>query len=260
VDIYANELSITSDIFDDYNKIKRLKNMYSYLTAHELNSCRVDNDAIGIIYNILSNDPSKRDLLNFCYAFFHAPFETAEFDEYGVDEYLSHCWQYKGTECVGLAYASIMDSLAISFGNGEWKSTEQIYKDGEVAISVRNALNEKQLEEHADWIDSLKAIELVETTVSPDNKEIRIRDDHGKDKLRDFSKRICHSPYVIKVINSLPFNSKDTKFIKKVRADGVIECVLCWTDEGYGLAIKTTGRNLRETEKIAEILEEKYGE
>ncbi len=35
--------------------------------------------------------------------------------------------------------------------------------------------------------------------------------------------------------------------------------VLPWTDEGYGIVVKTTGRNIRETRRIGEIINERYG-
>jgi hypothetical protein len=38
----------------------------------------------------------------------------------------------------------------------------------------------------------------------------------------------------------------------------VIEIVLPWTDEGYGIAVQTTGRTRQETEKISKIIEEKF--
>ena len=38
----------------------------------------------------------------------------------------------------------------------------------------------------------------------------------------------------------------------------LIEIVLPWTDEGYGLIAKTTGRTIAETKKIAEIIEEEF--
>ena len=37
------------------------------------------------------------------------------------------------------------------------------------------------------------------------------------------------------------------------------DIVLPWTDKGYGVVVKTTGRTLRETERIGEIIEERYG-
>ena len=57
----------------------------------------------------------------------------------------------------------------------------------------------------------------------------------------------------------LPYNPYEQKFIKRVRENGLIEIVLPWTDKGYGMVVKTTGRNLRETKRIAEIIEEEFG-
>lgn len=101
-------------------------------------------------------------------------------------------------------------------------------------------------------------IHLFETTLKPEQKKISIRDDHGKDKLTEFAKKLVNSVYVIEVINSLPFNSKDTSFIKNISYDGKIELVLHKTDKGLGLVVQTTGRTKRETDKIAKILEKEY--
>lgn len=260
MEIYANELSITDKTLNDYEAIKNLAVAYRILADKGLGSCRISNEALNQIYNVLNcADPNKRNILCFVYSFFHAPFDTDEIVEDSADEYLLHNWSCDGKQCVGLSYASIMDSLSVSLGDSEWKSIVKIKKDDET-VDVRNVSNQTHVEEHSEWIDSLNDIVLVECNIKPEEKIIHLRDDHGKDKLSDFSKRICKSPYVISIINSLPFNSKDKNFIRKVKADGVIECVMCWTDKGYGLAIQTTGRNLRETERIAEILKEQYGE
>ena len=61
------------------------------------------------------------------------------------------------------------------------------------------------------------------------------------------------------MINSLPFNSHERKFIKRIREEGLIEIVLPWTDKGYGVVVKTTGRTIKETEMIGRIIMEKYG-
>ena len=66
-------------------------------------------------------------------------------------------------------------------------------------------------------------------------------------------------PYVVSVINSLPFNSHERRFIKKIRGEGLIEIVLPWTDKGYGVVVQTTGRTMKETELIGKIIMEKYG-
>ena len=86
-----------------------------------------------------------------------------------------------------------------------------------------------------------------------------MRDDHGKDVLEAFAKRICKSPYVIKVINSLPFNPKERNFINKVYDDGRIEIVLTDTDKGLGMVLQSTGSNHRETLAIAKMLADEYG-
>ena len=58
----------------------------------------------------------------------------------------------------------------------------------------------------------------------------------------------------------MPFSPNNRRrFIKRVHNDGLIEIVLPWTDEGYGVVVKTTGRNIRETERIGQIIYEEYG-
>ncbi|MEB3887254.1 putative CRISPR-associated protein [Lyngbya sp. CCY1209] len=94
----------------------------------------------------------------------------------------------------------------------------------------------------------------------PDRKPISLRDDHGKDILEDFSKKIRRSPYVLKIVNSLPFNPNQTNPIRRTTADGIVEFVLTWTDAGYGLCIQTTGRNLAETNSIAIHLNQEFAE
>lgn len=74
----------------------------------------------------------------------------------------------------------------------------------------------------------------------------------------DFSRRLVQSPYVVAVVNSLPYNPAAGNFIRRVHPDGKIELVLVWTDAGLGLVVQSTGRNLRETQAIAEILKDQF--
>jgi putative CRISPR-associated protein (TIGR02619 family) len=92
----------------------------------------------------------------------------------------------------------------------------------------------------------------------PERKTIDLREDHGKDILQAFAKKIRRSPYVKKIINSLEFNPKRTNSIRRTKPNGTIEFVLTWTDEGLGLCIQTTGRNLAETNSIALHLAKEY--
>lgn len=92
---------------------------------------------------------------------------------------------------------------------------------------------------------------VPQTDTPPDQKPIRIRDDHGKDVLLEFANKLVRSPYITKVVNSLPFNPKQANPIRQTSEEGMIEFVLTWTDPGFGLCLQTTGRNLRETNAIA---------
>jgi len=94
----------------------------------------------------------------------------------------------------------------------------------------------------------------------PEKKPINLRDDHGKDILEEFAKKIRRSPYVKKVVNSLPFNPKSRDEIRRTTPDGIVEFVLTWTDAGYGLCIQTTGRNQAETNTIALHLKNEYSQ
>ncbi|NBD31911.1 MAG: putative CRISPR-associated protein [Cyanobacteria bacterium] len=99
---------------------------------------------------------------------------------------------------------------------------------------------------------------VPQTDTLPEKKPIHLREDHGQDVLLPFAKKLTRSPYITKVINSLPFNPKQANPIRKTSADGIIELVLTWTDQGFGLCLQTTGRNLRETNAIAIHLVNKF--
>lgn len=257
MEVYANELSIKENTFDDYTNIKNLVDVYKGLKENGISSCRVSNEILIDMVRKIDSDPQKRNVLNFIYAFFHAPYDSDRELQYYADEYLSHQWTYGDNECVGLAYSYITDSLSISCCASEWKYVVVIRRDSE-QVSVRNVSEKSHLDEYISWLEDLREVQIIRTPLDKTEKRIHLRDDHGKDVLFDFSKKLCASEYVTEVINSLPFNSKERKFIRRVFPDGKIECVLCWTDKGYGLVIQTTGRNLRETERIAEILKEEF--
>lgn len=114
--------------------------------------------------------------------------------------------------------------------------------------------------EFKQWYEvTLQTTELQESDMSYEEKRINLRDDHGKDVLTEHARKLLRSPYVTGVINSLPFNRNAVHYILQVKENGILHIVLHWTDNGYGMAIQTTGRNIRETQEIARILEKEYG-
>ena len=95
--------------------------------------------------------------------------------------------------------------------------------------------------------------------MKPTEKILKLSGDHhGNDKLEAFAKKLFKSEYVESVINNIDFSPKAIKLIKNIFPDGKIEVVLHWESAGYGMVIQTTGKNYRETEAIAKILEKEF--
>lgn len=169
--------------------------------------------------------------------------------------------------CVGLAISYLKDKVSISLALNEcWCKPlvfflEIIDDDLNTRdISTKNIATSDNVADN----EVQKALmyggtlELVESDLASAHKPLSLRDDHGKDKLEAFAKKLFQSKYIISVISSLPFNPTDVNLVRKIYSDGKIELVLYWENAGYGMIVKTTGRNYRETEAIAEIIKKKY--
>jgi len=85
-----------------------------------------------------------------------------------------------------------------------------------------------------------------------------LRDDHGKDVLEIFSKKLLKEDYVLEIVNSLPFKPQATNFIEEIRENGIICIRLTKTDRGLGLAVRTVGENKLQTNYLAKLIEKKY--
>lgn len=96
---------------------------------------------------------------------------------------------------------------------------------------------------------------LTKTTIEPANKKVHLSDHHGKKELNELCDRIKNSPYVEEMQST---NWGGKRFIRNFDANGLIEIVLYKTDRQYALNVKTTGKDLQETEAIAKILIDKY--
>jgi len=171
------------------------------------------------------------------------------------------------TYCTGLAtaYDTERPSTSLS-GLPVWENIKIpfqriINEDFETEpVEVYNIAIPGHLEndEIIQFAENTRPVNLLKSDLQPDQKLIHFREDHGTDILMAFARRITISPYIDRVINSLPFNPNTTRFLRNIAANGQIEIVLHWEDEGYGMVIQTTGRNLRETHAIAEIIRNEY--
>jgi hypothetical protein len=164
----------------------------------------------------------------------------------------------------GLAIAYLYQTIAVSFQfSNDWNVHEISLKFSEAGyddqiVKVNHASQVNHVELHKDWIASRVGIKLPITDLLFNEKQINLRDDHGKDVLLKFSRKLVRSPYVVKVINSLPFNPQETDFIRNYYEDGKIEIVLIRSDQGLGVIIQTTGENFFQTKAMAEILNEEF--
>jgi len=167
--------------------------------------------------------------------------------------------------CIGFAAAYMQASATLSLKTHDFWDSEEIdiflidpASLSEITLKVLNISNAQLINTLANKLGAIAKVDLIISDILPELKKKYIRNDHGKDILEEFSNKLLRSEYVIKVINSLPFNPKAIRFINKVEKNGNIELVLHWEDSGYGVVIKSTGRNYSETSKIAEILKEKF--
>ena len=108
------------------------------------------------------------------------------------------------------------------------------------------------------WLQA-RNVELVESTLLPEQKPSDVEGDHGQHLLKEHAKMLNRHPYVEGALTSLPFQPHSREYVLKIYDDGLLDIVLWWEDAGYSMRVKTTGRNVAETKEIAKILREKYG-
>jgi hypothetical protein len=209
---------------------------------------------------------SKLKLLSFIRKPFSNDIIEAETGNLDLFSFSNADLDIEGLTCVGFELAFLQGVPTISLNTDDlWqkdylsftKTDSLSLEDQEV--EVINISDKEELSTCFKGFAELNSnIQLQETDLLYENKKISLRDDHGKDILEAFSKKLLRSVYVCNVINSLPFNSKAIRFIRRTSSDGKIEIILHWEDKGIGMIIQTTGRNKRETEKIADILREQF--
>lgn len=258
MDLFFNELSIEGMESVNVDTVIILAKTYRALRNCNITTCRISAVDHQKLFQMFQKMPNSVNVRNFYYSFFRVPYESENVEK-EQDEYLAHEWLYDNKSCTGLALASIINSAGLSNYGARWDiAFIRLLKDGTDTL-VRNICTEKHVNIHIPQMRLAEEPELIKSDLQVVDKNISLRSDHGMDVLLDFSKRLIRCPYVIGIVNSLPFNSHKRKFIKEIHDNGLIEIVLPWTDEGYGIVVKTTGRNINETRKIGEIIYEKYG-
>ena len=257
---FFNELSLKNKT-NDISVSEHLKESYFYLKKNGFTVCRARHQDITDLLSYISSisGVSPRTVAGFILSFFKSPFEENATED-DVDEYLSKTLYYNGKAVDGLHWAQLYETISLSLSTeDEWQLETVRLTDTEGReYFVRNVSSNENASKHSEWIESIQEIVLIPSVLSPNEKDCSLRDDHGKDKLKEFWNRLKYCEYVDKGINSLPFNSSEKNLIRRIFPDGRLEIVLHWEDAGYGMVVQTTGRSYRETSKIAELIREEF--
>lgn len=227
-------------------------------------------------YSRDNKDRKARNNADFLCTFIRKPYlkedeepRFANFDEvkYCVDKD-NNTW----CDCFGLYAAYLINSFVVSFNTQVSnpcklklikykKDQDKIVIDLLKYVEIANVANIEQLDNDDYVIETLSGKDLMVPKASVDEKqmEFTLPSHHGKKECMRHGKLLLQNPYVVKILNSIDFDSSERYYIHKVCPDGIIEVRLHWTKMGYGLMIATTARDVVESMWIAKKLKEIYG-
>ncbi|MBE6283194.1 MAG: hypothetical protein E7098_02495 [Mediterranea massiliensis] len=164
----------------------------------------------------------------------------------------------------GLTAAALSVSIAIGMKNGNW--TEDTYKVFENKPKNKSSRVIEVLyafhpifftkERFVEWADVNLPPKIEECGILPMKKEIQLADHHGKDVLKRLAKRLVCESYVKGILNSIDRNPKEKNFISGINEN--IVYITLVNEGGFGMAVSTTARNVREARYIAKLIEKKF--
>lgn len=273
--IYFNELCVNHDVNgEDAAEVFR-NHAYTIKALNQkgFKGVRYEHGAGVLVFpngvNIfnLESDPETKPIYQYILTTARKPYIDPDSDaeRQFVESAFEVCVEGEWIEGYGFTAAFLNDSIALSLATHQ-KWSESVFtvreKEGikERGGEVINISSPKDVESDRllEFIDARTPIELVITKTAPEDKPYSVRDDHGQDKLKELWERVRNCEYVESCINSLWFKRHGARFIDEVFEDGKIHLRLADTEEGFGIVVQTTGRNLRETQEIGRRLKEKY--
>jgi len=102
-----------------------------------------------------------------------------------------------------------------------------------------------------------KDIELI--PCKEKKNEIKGGKHHGKEKVIEFGKKLIQNEYVCEILGSAEYKPYNNNFIQEIEPDGKKGMLIVKIpNEIFTIRVQTSGRNKKETTKIAEILKNKY--
>jgi len=279
MNVFFNEISAnyaTANLFDarkrmaDFIEVLKGSNQKGFLAckmAHNFENKPLTDSYT--IRNWLNDSDVKKDLKDFYLSFRSMPFEG------GIEETMEHFYYlnepaettHHNSVVEGLAWTHICGTLAVSFpSNAVWQkhliNIEKEEDEQRNNFVVNNLSLLTHIASHTAFIDSIIEPVLIPTIIRLQDKQIHLAPDHhGYDKLHELGERLITCQYVEGILNSLDFDRYGKSFIRRVHPNNLIGCIdvtLIDEDDGYSIRVKTTGRTLRESQEIANILKDYY--
>ena len=194
MDLFFNELSIKDKDGIDHDSVRIMVIVYKELLKHNVTTCRISHEDNVKLFQMISKMPNSVNVRNFYFSFFRSPY------------YWGHSRTLEGDECIGLALAVLLDSAVFSIYSSSWNIPFiEILKDASSSYARNICVNE-HVSMHIPQLLGEAEAELVRCDLQSFDKKIVLRNDHGKDVLEDFSKRLVQCPYLVGIGNSLPSN------------------------------------------------------
>ena len=256
-------------VLENYNYLSKEFGYSHIIAPTELSSCLVLAGQTFIEWFTTLTTPQKNKIQPL---FLKRPFSDNALKELlpEADRYYFECddpsipQQY----CKGLSTACLLCIPALSIATHSIWKKEQIefyaYNDDLTASQKVSVLNISSDDVKLNvaviaYSEANYNFELLESSILKEDKTIKLSGDHhGNNKLESLAKKMFRSKYVTGVINNLPYKRNTSLFIRNICPDGIVEITMYWEDDGYGMALQTTGRNYRETEEIAKILQQEF--
>lgn len=279
MELAFNELSQTPLLDDEYKAHERML-LFSKMVAEArrrgfrnirshfaINEIKLTNEYS--LYNWMFDKQIPAVYRELFYDMFVQPFIKEGIDEI-EEKYISADYYFEDSKnnipkqkCLGLASAYLSETLSISFQSSPaWlKNTLIITIEKNDEVTSENVINVFSKEcfiqdSISSFIDNIATLNIIETTLNPNDKEIHFTSHHGQKELNELWNRIKNSPYVV---SGMSIGWGGNSFYKNPKKDGKLDVIHLKSDERYALQIQTTGRNLKETVEIARRLTEKYG-
>lgn len=231
---------------------------------HELSSiCLYDNISVRELCKKNIHEPAYQLLLS-------------TFTQPGIDEkneeiitkYVNTCFDLPtdnyGNKANCFAYAYASNTICVGFASCNiWEQC--MHKMGVVANEQKaeiewpciSCIEHLSSSHFLTWQEQYTPLILLDSQIDPADKKVHITDDHGKNVLISYGEKLRHNRY-INEIYSASYKPHTNQFIHEINPNGEVTIVLTNTPQHLSLTLKTTGRNLRETTEIAQIIKRLY--